>query len=83
MQSEKQIIAAADKAIAALGPPSQTNERYWSSIKAVATLCGTKMSKPQIVEAIPELFSFIEKGMATRQAVDAILAKFNAAKRKT
>jgi hypothetical protein len=79
MQFEKQINAAADKAMAALGPPSQTNERYWSSITAVAALCRTTMSKPEIVQAMPELFRFIERGMAAQQAVDTILSKANAA----
>jgi hypothetical protein len=79
MQSEKQINAAADKAMAALGLPSQTNERYWSSIKAVAMLCRTTMPKPEIVQAMPELFRFIERGMAAQQAVDTILSKANAA----
>jgi hypothetical protein len=78
MRSEKQIIADADKAIASLGPPSQTNERYWLSIEAVAKLGNSNLSKPEIVEAIPELFSFVAKGMAAQQAVDAIIAKNNA-----
>jgi hypothetical protein len=83
MLSEKQIIENADKAIASLGPPSQTNERYWSSIRAVAKLSNSNLSKPDIVEAMPELFSFIAKGMAAQQAVNAIISKVNAGRQKS
>jgi len=59
MPKEKEIIVAADKAVASL-----TDETFRPSMAALAKLRETGMAKPQIVEALPELFDFIAKGLS-------------------
>jgi hypothetical protein len=69
MPTEQQIIAAADKAMASL----TTYHTQISLMKAVAKLC-KKLSKPVIIEALPELCDFIAKGISPQKAAKAILS---------
>ncbi len=78
MPTEKEIIKAADAAVASL-----TDTTYRPSMEALGALCLSELTKPQIVEAMPRLFSFIVKGMAAQQAADALLAEVNTMKQKS
>jgi hypothetical protein len=78
MPTEKEIIEAADAAVASL-----TDETFRPSMDALARLCKSGMAKPDAVEALPQLFDFVARGMAAQQAVDAVLARLDASKQKS
>jgi hypothetical protein len=62
---------------------SLTDATFRPSMAALAKLCESGMAKPDAVEALPQLFDFVAKGMAAQQAVDAVLAQFNASKQNS
>jgi hypothetical protein len=72
MPTEKEIIEAADAAVASL-----TDKTFGPSMLALVNLIrGSGMEKPDIVKVIPHLFDLIAGGMSARKAADAVLVEF-------